>query len=126
VKYPDRLEATHLRHEYIDDHQIEGRVLESDETGRAAVGDRDFEAASVEPRLYRKANVRVIVDNQNPTHMEVPQPSATRWTNTCIAPGMVYRHESAPFAASRRRGTVSARKGHRNFLQLRDFSHFVT
>jgi hypothetical protein len=92
VKYPDRFEAAHMRHEDVDDHQIEGRILKSDETGRAAVSDRDLEATSVEPRLYRKADVQVIVDNQSPTHMEVPQPE----------------------------------KGHRNFLQLRDFSHFVT
>lgn len=37
---PDRLEAAHVRHEDIDDHQIDARIVESDKTIGAATGDR--------------------------------------------------------------------------------------
>ena len=77
MKRPDRLEAPHLRHEHIDDHPIEDRFADGNKAGRAAIGHR--EAAAIEPRLYRKADVQIIVNGQNSMHTG-PQPCATRWT----------------------------------------------
>ena len=68
VKYPDRLETAHVRHEDIDDHQVERRVVERREAVGPAVRDRDPETAPLEPGAYRKAGMKVVIDNQNATH----------------------------------------------------------
>jgi hypothetical protein len=68
VKYPDRFEAAHIGHEDIDDHQIERRIVESDETVGAAIGDGDPKTIPLEPSANGEANMRIVVDNQNASH----------------------------------------------------------
>jgi len=63
VKYPDRFETTHAGHEDIDDHQIERRIVESDEAGGTAIGDRDPETIALEPSPNGEADMRIIIDN---------------------------------------------------------------
>src|SRR5436309_14856396 len=57
-----------MRHEDIDDHQIEFGIVERRETVDPAVGDRDPESALLQPRPDREACVRVIIDHQYATH----------------------------------------------------------
>jgi hypothetical protein len=63
--WPD---AAHVRHENVDDHQIERRTIESFKSGFAAIGDRNFKAATFEPRPNRRANQRIIIDNEDAWH----------------------------------------------------------
>jgi hypothetical protein len=63
VKYPDRFETAHAGHEDIDDHQIERRIVESDEAGSAAIGDRDLETIALEPSPNGEADMRIIINN---------------------------------------------------------------
>jgi hypothetical protein len=67
-KYPDRLEPTHVRHEDIDDHQIERTLVQRGEPALAAIRDRDPEPALLEPYAYGKAGVQVVIDHQDATH----------------------------------------------------------
>jgi hypothetical protein len=98
-------------------HQIEDRIVEPDKAGRAVESDR--EAISAEPRLDRKADMQIIVDNPNPTHTG-PQPSATRWTNAYVDRAMAFA------AANQRRLQLHADatpclpgKVYRNFFATR-------
>jgi hypothetical protein len=68
VKRADRLEAAHIRHEDIDDHLIEGRIVERREAGRASIGDLDLEAIALEPGPNGEADMRIVIDNQNASH----------------------------------------------------------
>lgn len=43
--YPDRFEATHVRHEDIDNHQIEAGILQGTEPGFAPIADRHLKDA---------------------------------------------------------------------------------
>jgi hypothetical protein len=89
-------------------HQIEDRIVAGDKAGRAVFGDR--EAMSAKPPLDRKADMQIIVDNQDPTHTG-PQPSATRWTNACVDRAMAFAAANQRrLQLHRRRDTLSARK----------------
>src|SRR6185369_1329242 len=72
VEYPDRLETPHVRHEDIDDHQIERAVVQRGEAALTAVRDRDPEPALPEPYAYGKAGVPVVIDYQDATHDPPP------------------------------------------------------
>jgi hypothetical protein len=54
VKYPDRFETAHVRHEDIDDHQVEARSFQRAMSGFAAIGDRYFKAVAF--GLLRSSN----------------------------------------------------------------------
>ena len=41
MKQPYRLETLHMRHEHIDDHRIECRVVQRHQAGGATVGSRN-------------------------------------------------------------------------------------
>ena len=68
MKYSDRLETTHVRHEDIDDHQVERCIVERREAIGTAIRDRDPETTPLQPGAYRKAGMKVFIDNQNATH----------------------------------------------------------
>jgi hypothetical protein len=72
VEYPDRLETPHVRHEDIDDHQIERAIVQRGETALTAIRDRDPEPALLEPYAYGKAGVPVVIDYQDATHDDPP------------------------------------------------------
>ena len=61
-----------MRHEDIDDHQIEGHAFESAKSGFAAIGNRHLKAVSFEIDLNGHANHWIIIDNQNTRHGRPP------------------------------------------------------
>src|SRR6266702_1286669 len=65
VKDPDRFKAAHVRHEDIDDHQIELFVFEGSKSCLSAVGDRHPKIVPLEIDLDGHAYQRVVVDNEN-------------------------------------------------------------
>jgi len=65
VEQSDRLEAAYIGHEHVDNHEVEGRIIESGKTVRAAVCDRDPEAVLRQPGTNGQADMRIVVDNQN-------------------------------------------------------------
>jgi hypothetical protein len=124
MKRPDRLEAPHLRHEHIDDHPIEDRFADGNEAGGAAIGDR--EAAAIEPRLYRRAGVQIIVNGQNRC-IRIPSRVTRVGRNACVDCVIVFvapNQRVFSFAADIARCLPG--KGHRNILQLGDLSGGAT
>jgi hypothetical protein len=68
VKPPDRLEAAHIGHEDIDDHQLERCVVEGGETVDAAIGDRNPKTVPLEPSPNGEADMRIVIDNLDAAH----------------------------------------------------------
>jgi hypothetical protein len=69
MEHANRFEAVHIGHEDIDDHQVERRIVESDKTIGAAVCDRDLETIALQPRANGEADMRIVVDDQNASHV---------------------------------------------------------
>jgi len=69
---PDRLEAMHLRHEDVDDQQIEGEALQRLEPGLGAVGSDDVITVPPQHNSDRLAHRWIVVDDENARH-ESPQ-----------------------------------------------------
>ena len=65
MEYPDRCEAAHMRHEYINDHQVEGGHHSVRQAACPATRDRDPEAALLEPQANGNAVIRVVIDHQD-------------------------------------------------------------
>ena len=65
---PDRLEAAHVRHENIDDHQIERRAFERPKPGLAAVGDGHRKVVALKIDLDGLADHRIVVNDENMRH----------------------------------------------------------
>jgi len=68
VKYPDRFEATHIGHEDIDDHQVERRIVESEEAAGATIGDGHLETIALQPCANGETNMWVVIHYQNASH----------------------------------------------------------
>jgi hypothetical protein len=68
VKHPDRLEAAHMRHEDIDQHDVEIGGFECAHTGFSTVGNGDFETFPRQTDLDGDAHHRVVIDHENPRH----------------------------------------------------------
>jgi CRP-like cAMP-binding protein len=83
----------YLRHEDIDDHQVESERSQNAQSGFSAIGDRDPKVVPLKTGLDRRTDLRIVRDRRDPAH-NGPQPSATRWTNACI--DRVNRRESSP------------------------------
>ena len=72
MEYPDRLEAAHIGHEDIVDRQIEGRIVECDETTGATVDDRNFESMALEPGANDETDMCVVVYSRRPIEIADP------------------------------------------------------
>src|SRR6266566_1437932 len=68
MKHPDRLEAPHVGHEDVDDHQIECGMLQSGKAADAAVGDGNPEAMLPEPNADGLADMWIVIDHENTAH----------------------------------------------------------
>jgi len=64
-------ESSNMRHEDIDDHQVEGCLVERRESAGAPSETATLNPFAPEPCPYREANVRVTVDNQNAAHHDL-------------------------------------------------------
>jgi hypothetical protein len=64
VEDPDRLEPAHVRHDDVDDHQIEPLALACAKPG-LAFGNRHPKIVALETELDGHADHRVVVDNEN-------------------------------------------------------------
>jgi hypothetical protein len=73
VEYPDRLEAAHVRHENIDDHQVEGRAFQRPKSGFTAVGDGHLKIVSLKIDLDGHADHWIVVDDENTLHAGPPR-----------------------------------------------------
>jgi hypothetical protein len=69
VEYPDRFETAHVRHEDVDEHEIEAGVFQCPEPGFAAVGYRRFKAMRLETDLDGRAHQRIVIDDENTCHV---------------------------------------------------------
>ena len=72
---PDRFEAAHMRHENVDDDQIELFVFEGAQSGFTALGDRHSKIVALETELDGHAHHRVIVDDEDMTQISRPHSS---------------------------------------------------
>jgi hypothetical protein len=73
VEDSDRLEAAHVRHENVDNHQVEPAALQRPQPGVAAVGDRDLEIVPSQIDVDGHADRRIIVHNENALHAVSPR-----------------------------------------------------
>jgi len=64
-------ESSNMRHEDIDDHQVEGCLVERRESAGAPSETATLNPFAPEPCPYREAKVRVTVDNQNAAHHDL-------------------------------------------------------
>jgi hypothetical protein len=62
---PDRFEPAHVRHEDIDDHQVELLEFESTQSGFTSIGNRHSKIVALEIDLDGHADHRVVVDDEN-------------------------------------------------------------
>ena len=58
----------HIGHEDINDHQVERRIVESEETAGTTIGDRDLEAVALQPRPNGETDMWVVIHNKNASH----------------------------------------------------------
>src|ERR1700730_10188400 len=63
VEYPDRFETAHVRHEDIDNHQVEARTFQRAKPGISAIGYRYFKAVAFERYLDGHADHGIIIDD---------------------------------------------------------------
>jgi len=73
VEDPDRFEAAHVRHEDVDDHQIEMIVFEGAQFDLASFGNRHPKMVSLEIDLDGHAHHRVVADNENMAQIFCPR-----------------------------------------------------
>jgi hypothetical protein len=79
MENPDRLKAVHMRHENIDDHQIEHRIIESVEAGFSAVGDDNLKSSFFEPGTQLESAVlNLALNAQDAMPSEVDPGPGTR------------------------------------------------
>src|SRR5689334_85659 len=69
---PDRFEAAHVRHENIDDHEIERLAVERPQARLAAIGNRYLEIVPFEIDLDGHTDHRIIVHHENARHVVSP------------------------------------------------------
>ena len=65
VEYPDRSEAAHVRHEDIDEHQVEAGVFQRTKPGLAAIGYRHLKAVPIEIDLDGRADHGIVIDDEH-------------------------------------------------------------
>ena len=58
-----------MRHEDIDNHQVEGCAVKRPKPGFAAIGDRHLEAVPFKKDLDSHTNHWVVVDHKNTRHV---------------------------------------------------------
>src|SRR6185436_19581102 len=69
VEYPDRFEAAHVRHEDVDQHEIEAGVFQRAKPGFAAIGYRHVEAVTLKIDLDGRADHWIVIDDKNASHV---------------------------------------------------------
>ena len=72
MENPDRLEAAHVRHENVDDHQIDAAAVERTKPRFAAIGHHHLEVVTFQKDLDGHADHRIVVDDENARH-DMPQ-----------------------------------------------------
>src|SRR4051795_3281226 len=73
IGFRSPMETVHVRHEDVDDHQVERGNIERRKTIEAIAGDRNPEAAPLKPGADRKAGMQAVIDDQNRTHDGLPR-----------------------------------------------------
>ena len=68
VKDPDRFEAAHMRHEHVDQHDVEIAGLECAHSRFTTVGNGDLETLARQTDLDGNAYRRVVIDHENARH----------------------------------------------------------
>src|SRR6185503_20716045 len=68
VKHPNRFEAAHMRHEYVDQHDVEIGGFECAHSRFTTVGNGDVETLAHQTNLDGNAYHRVVIDHENARH----------------------------------------------------------
>jgi hypothetical protein len=68
MEHSNRFKATHMRHENINDHQIESRTVEGVEASNAITSNDNLKAMAFEPEPDCLGNKRIVVNNENAWH----------------------------------------------------------
>jgi hypothetical protein len=97
VEGSDRFETVHSRHEDVDDHHVEYRSLERAQSGEAAVGEDNLEAADLQPGPDRRADQRIVVDDEYSWHGE-PLPALGRESGAVATERPPFESQSADVA----------------------------
>ena len=69
VEYPDRFEAAHVRHEDVDEHQVEAGIFQRTKPGFAAIGYRHVKAVTLKIDLDGRADQGIVIDDKNACHV---------------------------------------------------------
>src|ERR1700742_358659 len=69
VEHPDRLKAAHMRHEDIDEHDVECRAFQRANPCLTAVGDGYFKALTLKTDLNGHAHHWIVIDHENTRHL---------------------------------------------------------
>jgi hypothetical protein len=69
VEYPDRFEAAHVRHEDVDEHQVEGGIFQRTKPGFAAVSYRHLKAVTLEIDIDGRTDHGIVIDDENASHV---------------------------------------------------------
>ncbi len=67
------LEAAHVRHEDVDDHQVEGCAFQRPKSGLAAIGDGHLKIVPLKIDLNGHADHWVAIDDENTWHAGPPR-----------------------------------------------------
>ena len=62
-----------MRHEDVDEHQVEAGIFECTKPGFAAIGYLHLEAVALEIDLNGRADHRIVIDNENACHSSPPR-----------------------------------------------------
>jgi hypothetical protein len=73
MEYPDRFESAHVRHEDIDNHQIERTAFKRPQPGFTAIGDGYLEIVSLKINLDGHADHWIVVNDKNAWHAGSPR-----------------------------------------------------
>ena len=69
VEYPDRLKAAHVRHEDVDEHQVEAGLFQCTKPGFAAIGYRHVKALALKIDLDGRADHGIVINDKNACHV---------------------------------------------------------
>ena len=68
MKDADGFEATHVRHEDVDQHHVKRVRFQRSKPRFAAIGQRDVEALTLEEDLDGRADHRIVVYDEDTRH----------------------------------------------------------
>ena len=67
------LEAAHVRHEDVDEHQVEAGIFQRTKPGFTAIGYRHIKAVTLKTDLNGRTDQGIVIDDKNACHASPPE-----------------------------------------------------